>query len=199
MAAGNPCWECAPGAATRRMVTEKQQRVARSHARHGSNPLPTCDAQMPKTPAMVWSGPSAAACSRTWGTPLSGPLRRLSFSRRHRGSRVAEESPWLDPGITQAAHRKATTYQFGAVLLLVLNLVTWGLPAAQAVNILYPDGAEMANVGVISVPQGPFVLLSFSGRFENVKAMPFAFCPFCSHHHFTCLNSLFLMLLQPSS
>ena len=48
------------------------------------------------------------------------------------------------------------------LLALVLVVTLWGAPS-HSLNVKFPDGSDRIVSGTITVPQGPFVLLSFSG------------------------------------
>lgn len=169
LAAGRPCWNCVWVAPAQNMMSKHRAReivTQTAHGRHCSQ-LTESDKRIPRIGRQ-----DPANCgtvrSSSWNMPRCGHAKLLSFSTRQRGN--CEGVPGGKGGqkrcySIQATHRKAKL-DFGKVLLFVLNLVVLGSPGARAVNILYPDGAAMANVGVISVPQGPLVLLSFSGRYE---------------------------------
>lgn len=132
----------------------------------------------PIRPSSWWGRPAQRAkstlCTRTWRNATHGGQQIVSSrsfeSRRGKGQRKGRHE--------STAHR-STASQLWWTFLFALNLCMWGLPGALAVDILFPDGVDMANVGVINVPQGPFVLLSFSGRFGRVAKcnLPSLICP----------------------
>ena len=70
----------------------------------------------------------------------------------------------------------------GTWMLLALVLVLPGAPSVDAINIFLTDGVERPIGGVVNVPQGPLVLLQFSGRSSSPplsrahshQPMPFA-------------------------
>jgi hypothetical protein len=123
--------------------------------------------ELPIRPKSWWWCPVQRAngtlFTRAWRYATHhGPVRSRSFeSRTGKGQRRKGQH-------ASTAHR-STASQLWWTLLLVLNLCMLGLPGAQAVDILFPDGVDMADVGVIKVPQGPLVLLSFSGRYVRAK------------------------------
>ena len=92
--------------------------------------------------------------------PMGTIEQRCTFSER--GTRRCQQHNRL-PG-SKKCYRlpRISLKRNGWLLALVLVVTLWGAPS-HSLNVKFPDGSDRIVAGTITVPQGPFVLLSFSG------------------------------------